>query len=158
MTFAVAEVAVLVGLQASGKTTFCHRVLATHEHVSKDAWPNAKRRQARQLRLIHEALAAGRDVVVDNTNPSAQEWQPLIAAARAHGARVVAYWFPPDVALSRSRNALREGRTRVPDVGFHATLKRLRQPTLADGFDAVFTVRPDGRGGFDVRPLEQNPP
>jgi hypothetical protein len=33
-----------------------------------------------------------------------------------------------------------------------ATLKRLRRPSPADGFDAVREVRFDGRGGFDVRP------
>jgi predicted kinase len=151
----VVEVAILIGLQASGKTTFYHQVLATHEHVSKDAWPNARRRQDRQLRLIDETLAAGRDVAVDNTNPSAAEWQPIIEVARAHGARVVGYWFPPDVALSQARNALREGRTRVPDVGFHATLRRLRRPSQEDGFDALLAVTPNGRGGFDIRPLEQ---
>lgn len=129
----MAEVAILIGLQASGKTTFCHQELAAHEHVSKDAWPNAPRRQARQLRLVGEALAGGRDVAVDNTNPSPAQWRPLIDVARAHGARVVGYWFPPDVALSQARNALREGKNRVPDVGFYATLGRLRRPGRSPG-------------------------
>lgn len=149
------EVAILVGLQASGKTTFYRQVLAaTHDHVSKDTFPNARRPQARQMRMIEEALAEGRDVAVDNTNPSSAEWQPIVAAARAHGARVVGYWFPPDVPLSLARNAARTGKTRVPDVGFYATLTRLRRPGPADGFDALFAVRADGRGGFDVRPME----
>lgn len=150
------EVAILIGLQAAGKTTFYRQLLAgTHEHVSKDAWPNARRPQVRQMRLIHAALDAGRDVAVDNTNPSAHEWQPIIAAARDRGARVVGYWFPPDVALFHTRNAAREGKTRVPDVGFYATLGRLRRPGPADGFDELFAVRADGRGGFDVRPLDE---
>jgi len=146
------EVVVLVGLQASGKTTFClQRLAATHVHVSKDAFPNAKRPQRRQMRMVEEALVAGRDVVVDNTNPSPAEWAPVIAAARAYGARVVAYWFPPDLAASLTRNAAREGGSRVPDVGVYATIKILREPGPADGFDEVHTVRFDGSGGFDVR-------
>ncbi|GGS69591.1 hypothetical protein GCM10010156_30450 [Planobispora rosea] len=154
----VLEVAVLVGLQGSGKSTFYRRVLAaTHAHVSKDDFPNARRRQERQLRLIHEALDEGRDVAVDNTNPSAQEWRPLIGAAREHGARVIAYWFPPDLPGSLERNAVREGRARVPEVGVFATLKRLRRPLLADGFDALFTVRLDGCGGFEVRRDAERP-
>lgn len=44
--------------------------------------------------------------------------------------------------------------TRVPDVGLYATLKRLWRPRPADGFDELFTVRTDGRGGFDVRAME----
>jgi AAA domain len=147
------ELAILIGLQASGKTTFTRQRLATHVHVSKDNFPNARRPQQRQLRMIAEALTAGSDVVADNTNPSAQEWRPLIAAAHEHGARAVGYWFPPDVEVSRTRNAAREGKTRVPDVGFYATLKRLRRPTPADGFDALLVVTADGRGGFEVRPM-----
>lgn len=149
-------VAVLVGLQASGKTTFCREVLgAGYVQVSKDHFPNARNRQRRLLRLLREALAAGRNVVVDNTNPSAAEWQPLIETARQGGAQVVAYWFPPDLAGSMQRNAGRTGRARVPEVGIMATMARLRQPATADGFDAILAVRFDGTGGFEVRPCEQ---
>jgi predicted kinase len=145
------EVAVLVGLQASGKSTFTAQSFGDdHVVVSKDAWPNARNRQQRQMRLIGEALAAGQSVVVDNTNPSPEEWAPLIAEARAHAARAVGYWFPPDVAGSLSRNAGREPRTRVPEVGVRATLKRLVRPRRADGFDAIYRVTFDGSGGFTV--------
>ncbi|MEU8033522.1 ATP-binding protein, partial [Streptomyces sp. NPDC049099] len=54
-------------------------------------------------------------------------------------------------AGSLRRIAGREGRERVPDVGVLATLKRLRKPSQADGFDEVREVRFDGRGGFEVR-------
>jgi predicted kinase len=148
------EVAILIGLQASGKTTFCRQALAAdHEVVSKDAFRNARHPQRRQMRLVHEALAAGRSVAVDNTNPSPQEWQPLIDAARAYGATTVGYWFPPDPAAARDRNARRPGRARVPDVGLYATLKRLRRPRRSDGFDRLYQVTVNGAGGFDVRPM-----
>ncbi|WP_318199785.1 ATP-binding protein [Streptomyces sp. SCL15-4] len=149
-----ADLAVLVGLQASGKSTFYTRCLSErYALVSKDLFPRgAKNKQARQMRLVSEHLAAGRSVAVDNTNPSPREWDPLVAAARAHGATVTAYWFPPDAAGSLRRNDAREGRDRVPDVGVLATLKRLRRPSVADGFDAVREVRFDGLGGFEVHP------
>lgn len=147
-------VSVLVGLQAAGKSTFSRNVLPSNAvRVSKDDFPRARQRQRRQLRLIRESLGSERDVVVDNTNPSPEEWQPIIAVAGEHGARTVAYWFPPDVSASYARNAGRPDSARVPDVGFYATLGRLRQPTHADGFDEVFTVRLDGAGGFDVQPV-----
>lgn len=146
-------VAVLVGLQASGKTTFTRQVLgAGYLHVSKDHFPNARNRQRRQMRLITEALDAGRSVAVDNTNPSPAEWKPLIEAARQADVRAVAYWFPPDVRGSMQRNAARTPRERVPEAGIRATFARLRAPNTADGFDEVLTVRFDGKGGFDVGP------
>jgi predicted kinase len=159
----VPVVAVLVGLQASGKTTFCRDVLGErYVQVSKDHFPNARNRQRRQLRqrrqprqrrqlrLLREALAAGHDVVIDNTNPSPTEWQPLIETARNCGAGLVGYWFPPDLAGSLARNAARAGRARVPEIGVMSTVSRLRQPGTADGFDSVLTVRFDGSGGFEV--------
>lgn len=148
------DVAVLVGLQASGKSTFYERcLLGRYALVSKDLFPrSAKRKQDRQMRLVAQALDSGRSVAIDNTNPSPQEWGPLIAAGHAHGATVTAYWFVPDLPGALERNALRQGRDRVPDVGIHATARRLRRPRRADGFDPVLDVRFDGRGGFLVRP------
>lgn len=149
------EVAVLVGLQAAGKSTFYRQRLATdHALVSKDLFPRAARnKQRRQMRLVADALTAGRPVAVDNTNPSPEEWGPLIEVGHELGATVAAYWFPPDVEGSLRRNAAREGPERVPDVGVRATLRKLRRPSAADGFDAVHEVRFDGAGGFRVRLL-----
>jgi predicted kinase len=142
------EVAILIGLQASGKTTFYERHLAaTHDHVSKDNFPRARNRQRRQLRLVEDSLSAGRNVAVDNTNPSPADWAPLISLARTHTATVVAYWFPVDVETSIARNAARD--IPVPDVGLFATLSRLRRPTAADDFDSVFEVRTKA-GAFTV--------
>ncbi len=119
--------------------------------VSKAHFRHARHPQRRQMRLIDEALSAGHDVVVDNTNPSPQEWAPLVDAARAHEARVVAYWFPPDLAGCMQRNAARPDRARVPEAGLRATLARLLRPRVQDGFDEVFVVEFDGSGGFIVR-------
>ncbi|MBC6460794.1 ATP-binding protein [Actinomadura sp. HBU206391] len=153
----VPEIAVLVGLQGSGKTTFFRdRLAGTHVHVSKDNLGKRRRRQARQMRMIDEALAAGRNVAVDNTNPSREEWDPLIEMARTHGAKVTGYWFPPDVPGSLRRNAARTPRTRVPDVGIYATVSRLRRPLRSDGFDELRTVRFDGTGGFDVTAMDES--
>ncbi|WP_285693748.1 ATP-binding protein [Actinomadura sp. NBRC 104412] len=146
------ELAILIGLQGSGKTTFYRRHLAcTHAHVSKDLFGrSARRKQQRQLRQIAEHLRAGRSVAVDNTNPSPVEWTPLIVLGREHGARITGYWFPPDLQASMRRNAARPGRDRVPDVGVLATLERLREPRYSDGFDELRVVRADGAGGFTV--------
>lgn len=153
------DVAVLVGLQAAGKSTFYRqRLAADHTLVSKDLFPRAARnKQRRQMRLVEDTLAAGRPVAVDNTNPSPKEWGPLIELGHALGATVTAYWFPPDIDASLRRNAARPGPERVPDVGLHANFRRLRRPSVADGFDAVHEVRFDGVGGFRVRLLRHTP-
>ena len=133
----------MVGLQASGKSTWVREHLAgTHEVVSKDHWPRARRREARQRRLVAGLLAAGRPVVVDNTNPSHDERAPLIALGREAGVPVRAVWLDVPLPACLERNEGREGRSRVPVVGLLATRKRLVPPTVSEGFDAVNVVRP----------------
>ncbi len=145
------ECVLLVGLQASGKTSFYRaRFASTHEHVSKDNFPNVRLRDARQLALVGAALAAGRSVVVDNTNPTSAERGPLIALARSHGARVIGYYFESTRAESLGRNRRREGKARVPDVAILTTAKRLVPPALPEGFDELYRVHLTHDDGFEV--------
>ncbi|MCP3144365.1 ATP-binding protein [Pyxidicoccus xibeiensis] len=145
------ELVVFIGLQGSGKSSFFkQRFTDTHALVSKDLWPHARRREARQQRYISEALAAGRSVVVDNTNPSPDVRAPLIALGREHGARVVGYYFASDLKQCLARNEQRQGRARVPEVALFATVKQLRRPSAAEGFDALYHVTLTPEGVFRV--------
>ena len=146
------ELVVFVGLQASGKSTFFReRFAATHEHVSKDLFPNNRNRNRRQSELVRAALEAGRSVVVDNTNPTVGDREPLIGLGRELGARIVGYRFESPVRECLARNAHREGKARVPDVAIFATAKRLVPPTRAEGFDELYRVRLKGPA-FEVGP------
>jgi predicted kinase len=135
------ELVVVVGLQGSGKSTWVHENLAgTHTVVSKDHWPHARRREARQRRVVAELLAAGASVVVDNTNPAPEDRAPLVAAARAAGVPVRAVWLDTPEDVARERNDRREGRARVPLVGVLATRARFAPPSVAEGFARVDVV------------------
>ena len=147
------ELVVFTGLQGAGKSTFYRQhFAATHAHVSKDLFPNARKPNARQERLIREAAAEGRSVVVDNTNATVETRAALIALGRELGMEVVGYAFEAEAKACYERNAARQGRARVPDVGFFATLKQLTLPTKAEGFDRLYRVRlVDGQ--FEVSPM-----
>lgn len=146
----MSEVAILVGLPGAGKTSFYRaRLAGSHVHVSKDVIGHGKDAGRRQLELLTQALRERRSVAVDNTNPRAEDRAPLIALARAGGARVVAYVLDTTPKESAARNRARTGRERVPNVAVFVTAKRLQPPTAAEGFDAVYRVRAEG-GGFDV--------
>ena len=141
------ELVVFSGLQASGKTTFYReRFASSHLLVSKDAWRHARNKEARQRRLVDEHLRAGRSVVVDNTNPTSEEREPLIAIARAAGVRVVSYAFLATVEQSITRNAARTGHARVPDAGIYSVAKRLCAVCASEGFDQRYTVQLTDRG------------
>jgi predicted kinase len=118
--------------------------------VSKDLLRNNKKPARRQGQLIEEALQAGRSLVVDNTNPTREERAELVRLGRVHGAKVIGYYFEARVKQSLERNALREGKARVPDVAIFATLKRLVRPSYDEGFDRLFYVRTLADMRFDV--------
>ncbi len=149
------ECVILIGLPASGKSTFFReRFAGTHDHVSKDLLRNTRQPQRRQDQLIAASLASGRSVVVDNTNPSAAVRAPLIALARKHGAEVTGYFFVTEAGDAQRRNRAREGRERVPDVAIFTVRKRLEPPTMAEGFDRLFSVRVNEVDRtFDVEPM-----
>ena len=133
----MATLVIFVGLPASGKSTyFRERFAATHVHVSKDLLA----RGARQEVLIEKALAAGKSVVVDNTNPSPAIRAPLIALGRRHGARIAGYFFEVDVKTALVRNRQREGKARVPDVALFVTKKKLVPPSYDEGFDEIHVI------------------
>src|SRR3954447_25196077 len=99
------EVVVFVGLQGSGKSRFYRASYAsTHALVSKDLLRNNRRPQRRQMFLIEEALREGRSVVVDNTNPTAEDRAAIIGLARRYEAGVTGYFFESRLGECLERN------------------------------------------------------
>jgi predicted kinase len=57
------ELVVFVGLQASGKSTFFReRFAESHQHVSKDLFPNNRNKNRRQEHLLRAAGCNGTPV------------------------------------------------------------------------------------------------
>lgn len=139
------ELVILIGLPASGKSTFYrHRFAATHKHVSKDQLKNNRRRNRRQQQLLDQAFADGVPVVLDNTHPSRAVRAPWIEWARSRGWKVVGYYLSCSVEECQRRNAARCEKTRVPDVGFFTILRELERPCYSEGFDHLHFVNESG--------------
>lgn len=151
------ELVILIGLQAAGKSTFRRdRFDRTHVVVSKDDFPNNRRPARRQEHLIRECLGAGKPVVVDNTNARREDRERLVQLAREFQVRAAAYFLPSSVQESLARNARREGRARVPDVGIFSTAKALVLPSWSEGFDEFYEVTWGSGGDFVVRSVPRD--
>jgi AAA domain len=149
------ELVILVGLPGAGKSTFYRqRFAASHAHVSRDVLRRTGQNERRQTELLAAALRARRSVVVDNTNVSVKDRAALVALGRAQGARITVYLFECTARECVARNAGREGAARIPPIGIFAAQKRLVRPDYAEGFDALFCVRPLPELGFEVTPVE----
>ena len=142
------EAVLLIGAQASGKTTFFQRRFAgTHERISRDLLGGSR---ARERDALVRALVSNRPFVVDNTNALAADRARYIAAAKERGFRVVGYFFRSELRDLLARNNRRIGREKIPVAGVIATHKRLQPPSAQEGFDALFEVRVTPDGDFAV--------
>lgn len=131
------EAIILVGIQASGKTTFCkERFFNTHVRINLDML----RTRHRERLFLSTCIESQMRFVVDNTNPTVEERAKYIEPAKQAGYRIVGYFFDSPVSDSLRRNALRIGEECIPEVGVLGTYKRLRRPTLEEGFDELFAV------------------
>lgn len=149
------ELVILMGLQGSGKSTFYRgRLVATHVHISKDNFRNARNKERRQRSLVDAALAAGQSIVIDNTNVAAADRAPSIAQGKSAGAHIVGYYFASRLADCLERNSGREGKARVPDIAIVGTSRRLELPAHVEGFDELFYVSIGPAGEFIVTPWE----
>jgi len=133
--------AVMIGIQGSGKSTFYAKFLAQDfVRVNLDT---LKTRNRERL-LIEECLASGTAFAVDNTNPTRADRERYIPAAKAAGYHVIGYYMESHIPTCMERNRGREGKARVPDVAIVATARKLEKPCFDEGFDELYYVRNDG--------------
>ena len=132
---------IMTGLQGSGKSTFYKKYLSEgYVRVNLDT---LKTRYQEKL-LIEKCLSDGVSYAVDNTNPTRLDRERYIIPAKEAGYRIIGYYIEASVSDCLQRNALREGKARVPDVAIFATAKKLEIPSYDEGFDELYLVKNDG--------------
>lgn len=146
--------AILVGVQGSGKSTFYRHVLApNHVLVSKDLLRNNRRRARRQSQLVEAYLAARTSVALDNTNATREIRRSLIELGRKWGALTVAYWLDATLSDCLRRNSHRDGNALVPDGIIVMTSRLLQPPDREEGFDLVHAVKINSDGTYDIQSM-----
>lgn len=145
------EVIVMIGIPASGKTTFCRdRFFPNKVYISLDQLRSRKL----ESELFFWCMRNRKSCVIDNTNVNPQERARYIPLARISGARVIGYCFRPDYESCIERNAQRNGRARVPEVGMRQRHRAFSLPSKDEGFDELYDVRLVA-GEFEVEVFDE---
>jgi predicted kinase len=138
---------ILIGIPASGKSTFCkERLFTSHVRLNLDMLKTRHREKV----LMQACIEAKQPFVIDNTNASIAERRRFIEPAIEAGFKVVGYYFSSRVSGALERNRQREGAARIHDNGVLGTARRLQQPSKSEGFDELWYVRMDGNGSFVI--------
>lgn len=131
---------IMIGIQGSGKSEFCRRILPGIERINLDTLKTRKN----ERRAISACHVRGVDYVVDNTNPTREDRARYIPEAKAMGYRVIGYFMQSRLQECIARNNLREGKERIPAKAIAMTSNRLEMPSFDEGFDELYFVANDG--------------
>lgn len=141
------EAIILIGIQASGKSTFYRdRFFNTHVRINLDMLKT----QHREQYLVNACIAAKQPFVVDNTNPAREDRRRYIEAAKAAGFTVTGYYLQSKVDDCKERNEKRPVGQAVPLKGLLGAAGRLELPSVEEGFDKLYYVKVSGESGFIV--------
>lgn len=143
---AVQTMVLMHGFPASGKTSFVKRHLIPRGFI----WVNQDtfHTYARCARVTRDALARGKSVVIDNTNPNRNARKKYIDLAKMHdpNLKIVCIVMKTARDVAQHLNIIRERETmgetpHVPAVAFHAYQKGLQLPELNESIDRIGEVR-----------------
>lgn len=144
------QLIIFSGVQASGKSSF-YLLNLHHSHLRINL--DMLKTRHRENLIFEACLASQAKCVIDNTNPSKADRARYIERAQAAGFEVICYFFETDLDSALERNRHRTGKANIPEVGVRATYKRLEQPSLDEGFEAIFKVKIVGNGDFSIKPI-----
>jgi predicted kinase len=131
------EAILFIGLQASGKSTFYQQqFFNSHIRINLDMLNTRNREQ----RLLDFCLTTQQPFVVDNTNPTREERQRYIVAAKRARFRTIGYYFQSKIEDCKLRNQRRTGRECIPLTGMLGTYAKMELPAKSEGFEELYYV------------------
>lgn len=131
---------IMMGIQGSGKSTFCQRYLGEICRVNLDTLKTRNN----EKRLIEQCHTEGMDYVVDNTNPTREDRIRYIPDAHEAGYDVIGFYMQSKLQECIQRNEGRQGKERIPNTAIAMTSNRFELPRYAEGFDELYYVANDG--------------
>ena len=128
----------MIGSPASGKSTLAKSLLTDAVLINQDVLKT----KAKCLKMFKQAIANGQNIIIDNTNPTVDGRAEYLSLLYDKYCKVVIH-MTVDKHLAQHLNCVRVQRgkgavKKIPDIAFNVYFKKLQEPTLAEGFSAIY--------------------
>ncbi|WP_321386406.1 AAA family ATPase [uncultured Enterococcus sp.] len=145
------EVILLMGLQASGKSTF-YKEYFSDSHLRLNLDMLNTRNKEKQLLLT--CLEISQSIVIDNTNPTKLDRQRYFQLADRVDVTFIGYYFQSKLTDCLKRNQQRRGKACLPKIALKATAAKLELPDFDEGFSQLYYVTQTADQAFDIKEWE----
>lgn len=129
-------IAIMIGLQASGKSRFAMTYLGSYTRINLDTLHTRNREKL----ALEEAIKNRENIVIDNTNPTIKDRARYIDAVYGHGYKIEGYFMRSRLQDCIERNEHRVGKEKIPRHAIAATSNKLELPDHKEGFDDLYFV------------------
>ena len=130
------EVILLVGIAASGKTTFCKQFFSNHFRISLDEIE--KHSRTKQAQIFENNLKLSKNIIIDDTNLTRKIRSMHIKLAKKYDAELKAIFFNYPIDRILLQNFKRE--KPLPHYALLRMNKQLEAPSEEEGFDFIQTL------------------
>lgn len=137
------EIIVMVGFPASGKSSFCKKVLipAGYVRVNRDELKSKEK----CIKACQMSVEEGKSVVIDNTSPSREDRSIYIKIAKEHGIPCRCFVMQTTYEMAQHLNIFREKLTqgeckRIPDIAYNTYRSKFKEPSEKEGFKEIKTI------------------
>lgn len=134
-------IAIMIGIQGAGKTTFCKTRLSDYEYVNLDTLKTRDNEE----KLVKKLFREDKSFVVDNTNRFKSDRERYIPTAIAKGYKIVGYYFESDLKACLRRNRKRSRKVPENVIKEYYNIVLNNRPTYDEGFDEIYTVINDDK-------------
>ena len=127
---------IMMGLQGSGKSTFCAAHYPNYTRINLDTLRTRKKEHD----ALWQALNRKENIIIDNTNPTKDDRKKYIQAGREQKYKIIGCFMQSVLQDCIERNNGRTGKKKIPEIAISCTANKLELPSYAEGFDELYYV------------------
>ena len=128
---------IMMGIQGSGKSTFCTKNFSEYTRINLDTLRTRKKEND----ALWLAINRKENIIIDNTNPTASDRKKYIEAGKASQYRIIGYFMQSRLQECIERNDSRQGKEKIPSIAIACTSNKLEMPGYEEGFDELYFVK-----------------